>query len=165
MNPSRVHENDVDLSQAPASSGSNPVESVLLREDRDDGLLNEDDSQASTLTPHHLHNRHISIDLPRIQVRAPTDTPHTRTGPPRSLSFAYSLPSSPSYTRTSIRPDGFFSSDSGPDIQDRPGTGDFRSALERLGVDSFDRRGKRRETRNLDESWTNAPRRLRESPI
>lgn len=136
-----------------------------------------DDEQTNCdyFTPHsptsspqsHGHQPSIDIPPPLIQVSAHPDTPSTRTGPPRSLSFAYSLPSSPSIPRH--KPDGDFfpSLESAPDEVGIGAsfsvTSDFRSALE-IGNGSRERRAKKREGRLLEGSWVNPTRWLRESP-
>ncbi|KAJ3717102.1 hypothetical protein C8R42DRAFT_678000 [Lentinula raphanica] len=92
--------------------------------------------------------------------RSPPTTPSMRTGPPRSLSYVYSLPNSPVGSRSNSKPDngeplttsheeegyGFPFSES----QFTP----FRGALE-TGNSSFynDKKGKKRESRLLEESW------------
>ncbi|KAG6918332.1 hypothetical protein DXG01_015191 [Tephrocybe rancida] len=83
-----------------------------------------------------------------IHYETPPDTPSMRTGPPRSLSYAYSLASSPT------RPKEYES----PDLMSPDGTSefplsvpnDFKSALE---YEQTDKEGKKRESRNLGESW------------
>jgi len=74
--------------------------------------------------------------------RTPPDTPASRTGPPRSLSFAYSLPQSPSRYDTS---------NTQFDLGDRSYTSsDFRGALESIPLRDKDKKGKRRESRSDD---------------
>ncbi|KAG6810808.1 hypothetical protein H0H92_010252 [Tricholoma furcatifolium] len=79
--------------------------------------------------------------------RSTPDSPSMRTGPPRSLSYTYSLQSSP-------RPRGHDNSDlMSPDGRFKPSLifpNDFRSALE---YEQTDRKGKKRENRHTDESW------------
>ena len=96
---------------------------------------------------------------------APPDTPATRTGPPRSLSFAYSIPSSPSFAsrvphhllETSIEdPELSFSADS-----------HFRGALEYASPNGLcDKMGKsgRDKGKSLAEEVWNPKRRFHESP-
>jgi phospholipase D1/2 len=94
---------------------------------------------------------------------AQPDTPSARTGPPRSLSFAYSLPNSPSRNNSKgvdavdILPDSSYD-ESYPFSSTNS---DFRGALEYK--DNIDRKGKRRESRLIDESW-NPMRWFHESP-
>ena len=76
--------------------------------------------------------------------KTPPDTPATRTGPPRSLSFAYSLPQSSSKYDSSTQfdfGDPHSSSHTSPD---------FRGALESIPSRDKDRKGKRRESRSDD---------------
>ncbi|KXN88185.1 Phospholipase D1 [Leucoagaricus sp. SymC.cos] len=103
--------------------------------------------------------------------RSPTDTPATRTGPPRSLSFAYSF--SPSLSRHNSGHQLEFS-DLHPTFSyensDRPFSrtdSDFRGVLEPFSSRdqvSNDRKGKRRESRS-DDGWSVNPIRwFHESP-
>ncbi|KAF8208791.1 hypothetical protein K438DRAFT_1667027 [Mycena galopus ATCC 62051] len=75
------------------------------------------------------------------------NTPSTRTGPPRSLSYGMSLPSSPVGT---YRPNGH--SDDVTEDGPFPFTTEdgFRTPLDMPGGD---RKGKKRESRILDDSW------------
>lgn len=103
--------------------------------------------------------------------RSPPNTPATRTGPPRSLSFAYSFPHSPSRHSSSLQPEW---SDLHPspsnDSADRPfsrTSTDFRGALESFhsrDQNSMDRKGKRRESRSDDGRPVGPIRSLHESP-
>ncbi|KAF8630837.1 hypothetical protein AX17_005196 [Amanita inopinata Kibby_2008] len=110
---------------------------------------------------------HDDIDVhatPRVaHFVSPPGSPAARTGPPRSLSFAYSLPGSPIAPWQSPKHDG---------IQGHSDEGEFpffrsskmRGALEFIGPTSpHDRKGKRRETRAWDDVL-NSPRRIHESP-
>jgi len=72
--------------------------------------------------------------------RTPPDTPASRTGPPRSLSFVYSLPQSPSKCDTSNTQFDLASYTSS----------DFRGALESIPSRDKDRKGKRRQSRSDD---------------
>ncbi|GAW06506.1 phospholipase D [Lentinula edodes] len=103
------------------------------------------------------------IDLPHnhAHFRSPPTTPSMRTGPPRSLSYVYSLPNSPAGSRANSKPESGepkltnHEEEEGNDFpfsdsQNTP----FRGALE-TGNGSFssDRKGKKRESRLLEESW------------
>lgn len=88
-----------------------------------------------------------------------TSTPAARTGPPRSLSYAYSLPpNSPSTSRSNSKLEN-------GDVHhpiDEPGfpfgfvprESAFRGALEVATPDQSDRKGKRRESRLLEDGWS-----------
>ncbi|KAG7443153.1 phospholipase D [Guyanagaster necrorhizus] len=79
-----------------------------------------------------------------------------RTGPPRSLSYSYSTPNSPATSRNNSKhengdpkPDSAVEQGDFPFVS--PST-DFRDALEFRSA-STDKKGKRRESKLLDESW------------
>ncbi|KAJ7758541.1 phospholipase D [Mycena maculata] len=89
---------------------------------------------------------------PRIDARV-LNTPSTRTGPPRSLSYGMSLPSSPISGPRAYRPDMGHSAD----IMEDGKLGfsfarddGFRTPLE---MPETYRKGKKRESRILDDSW------------
>ncbi|KAG6833425.1 hypothetical protein H0H87_006791 [Tephrocybe sp. NHM501043] len=91
--------------------------------------------------------------------QTPPDSPLMRTGPPRSLSYSYSLTSSPTLTRDYdntdlMSPDG---------ISDFPLSvpNDFKSALE---YEQTDRKGKKRDSRVGEESSWSPIRWLQDSP-
>ncbi|KIM43354.1 hypothetical protein M413DRAFT_18406 [Hebeloma cylindrosporum] len=114
---------------------------------------------------HILRHAHTSISLNRY--KPPPDTPAARTGPPRSLSFAYGLPVSPSTANAN----GYFYgwAESAPPDSSVIEDGDlsfsashqaFRGALEYQ-----DRKGKRRQRNPSDDSWNINPMRwFHESP-
>lgn len=89
--------------------------------------------------------------------RTPPSTPSMRTGPPRSLSYSYSTPNSPATSRNNSRHEN---SDIKPDSdleqqEDFPFVSpstDFRDALEVRNA-AADKKGKKRESKLLDESW------------
>ncbi|KAL0066150.1 Phospholipase D1 [Marasmius tenuissimus] len=93
---------------------------------------------------------------PATHFQSVPSTPSMRTGPPRSLSYVYSHPGTPSTSR------GNSKHEPGPSIQDEE-DGDmtpqanFRGALEVGGSMSSDKKGKKRErereSRFLDDSW------------
>ncbi|KAF5382453.1 hypothetical protein D9615_003003 [Tricholomella constricta] len=100
---------------------------------------------------------------PATHFQSPPDTPSMRTGPPRSLSFAYSLPASPPRSRGNSNHENADLSVP-DDASEFPFStpAEFRSALE-YGSEQLDRKGKRRESRHGDESWN--PRKwFQESP-
>jgi len=100
---------------------------------------------------------------PSIQFTAPQESPSQRSGPPRSLSFAYSLSMAASRSRndSNIAEEDVLSPDVHSEYSFASPTSDFRGALEYVGSESTDRKGKRRESR--DEGWS--PRRwFPESP-
>lgn len=110
----------------------------------------------------------------RPHYKSPPDTPATRTGPPRSLSFAYSRSFSNSPSRHNsghqIEPNDLrptFPYDNA-DVSLSPTNAEFRGVLESLSSRdqvSADRKGKRRESRSADEGWTINPIRwFHESP-
>lgn len=105
-----------------------------------------------------------------VHFRTPPDTPAMRTGPPRSLSFAYALQISPSASRNN----SYF--DNGDILQGDTyyedvehsfsmAGSEFRGALENFGLkEQIDRKGKKRESRSyLEDSW-NPMRWFQESP-
>ncbi|KIK69659.1 hypothetical protein GYMLUDRAFT_992337 [Collybiopsis luxurians FD-317 M1] len=129
--------------------------------------VKENQNQDNNAQPTH-------IDLPNnhAHFRSPPTTPSMRTGPPRSISYVYSLPNSPAGSRDNSKlengdtkltsqqddePDGF-------PFTEGANTPRFRGALE-VGNGSFssDRKGKKRESRLLDESW-NLMKWFQESP-
>lgn len=99
--------------------------------------------------------------------KSPHNTPSTRTGPPRSLSFAYSLPGSPPPSRgNSKHENGDILARGSLDGKEFPFSStnsDFRGALEYGNSEQGDRKGKKRESRLPDESW-NLRRWFQESP-
>jgi phospholipase D1/2 len=99
--------------------------------------------------------------------RSPQNTPSTRTGPPRSLSFAYSIPGSPPVSRgNSKHENGDILPRDSLDESEFPFSStnsDFRGALEYGNTDQGDRKGKKRESRPQDEAW-NLRRWFHESP-
>ncbi|PPR05355.1 hypothetical protein CVT24_007969 [Panaeolus cyanescens] len=87
---------------------------------------------------------------------SPPDTPATRTGPPRSLSFAYSMPNSPStikhmnnFTEFQDQPPDSAWDD--PDLSFSTAGAEFRSALDISSLQ--DRKGKRRERSDNTKNW------------
>ena len=136
----------------------------------DDSAANNSTVQPATpndsLTDDDIFHRQ-NVERPPLQLthfRSPPNTPSARTGPPRSLSYAYSLPSSQGNR------DGKYVYENGNIIfSDR--TNDaafspqstFRSVLEH-GTPELDRKGKKRE-RTLDDRDGWIPRRwIHESP-
>ncbi|KAF8158304.1 hypothetical protein B0H34DRAFT_769482 [Crassisporium funariophilum] len=136
-----------------------------------DSHLHDSDSEATR-----LRADQTSKSLSRLsQFKSPPNTPSARTGPPRSLSFAYSLPGSPSTSK----PIGHFHdfTDQPPDtsgLEDAEfsfavANTDFRGALEYASLkEQQDRRGKKREREREkslggDDSW-NPIRWFQESP-
>lgn len=96
--------------------------------------------------------KHSSSDTPRL-------TPSMRTGPPRSISYGMSMPSSPvtgprAYNSKDVTEDGAL-----PFSLSRNG---FRTPLE-LQPEG-DKKGKRRDTRILDDSW-NPLKWFQDSPV
>lgn len=102
------------------------------------------------------------VDIPpsrSTHFRSPPDTPSGRTGPPRSLSYAYSLPNSATSRGNNenghisgVIDDASFSPQSS-----------FRSALEH-GTPELDRKGKKRERLLEDRDNWNPMRWFHESP-
>lgn len=97
-------------------------------------------------------------DLPPPRVahfKSPPTTPSTRTGPPRSLSYTYSLPNSPVASRNNSRHENgdimYDASQDGVEFPFSLANTDFRGALEYYGS-ADDRKGKKRESRT-EESW------------
>lgn len=127
---------------------------------------NDTSRNAALDFPIHTHfedEDHLLPSSSQMPSFSQPNTPSARTGPPRSLSFAYSLPSSPSRNNSK-----------GVDVVDIPPdssyheaypfsstNSDFRGALEYS--DNIDRKGKKRESRFIDESW-NPMRWFQESP-
>jgi len=130
--------------------------------------------------PSNIQHEHSELDSEHISTsfnchstfRPPPVTPSARTGPPRSLSFGYGLPVSPSTAKAN----GYFNdwAESAPpdssvvkngDITFSPSAQQFRGALEYR--DQQDRKGKRRqrERNPSDDSWNINPIRwFQESP-
>ncbi|KAJ7857670.1 phospholipase D [Mycena olivaceomarginata] len=87
----------------------------------------------------------------------PLNTPSTRTGPPRSLSYGMSLPGSPVVGPRTLPRSGYKPTNGHSDDVMEDGTmpfsfgteEGFRTPLEMPG----DRKGKKRESRILDDSW------------
>ncbi|KAF8895434.1 hypothetical protein BD779DRAFT_1619102 [Infundibulicybe gibba] len=108
--------------------------------------------------------------------RNPPSTPATRTGPPRSISYSYSLPNSPVASRNNSKQENGHLQINGGDeesgfpffSQDK----DFRGALEQdgfLSAEPSDRKGKKRENKRpeglVDDGWNLNPMRwFQESP-
>ncbi|KAF9013434.1 hypothetical protein BDQ17DRAFT_1343417 [Cyathus striatus] len=103
-----------------------------------------------------------------IIFKSPPNTPAARTGPPRSLSFAYSLPHSPMSSRENSGYEDIQSFPSTPydsnDYSFSFATTDFRGALEYYNnaAERQDRKGKKRESR-AEEGW-NPMRWFQDSP-
>ena len=104
------------------------------------------------------HIPHLSkLDMtsnrsPATHFQSVPSTPSMRTGPPRSLSYVYSNPGTPSTSR------GNSKHEPGPGLQDEEEgqttpQAQFRGALEVGGTMSSDKKGKKRESRFLEESW------------
>lgn len=131
-------------------------------------------TRSSSLDDHlesRIHPDQTSKSLSGLAAfKTPPDTPAARTGPPRSLSFAYALPGSPSLKNT-----GYFPAF----IEQHPDTSvietdlsftdvdtAFRGALEPSFLEQ-DRKGKRRvrERSPSDDSWNINPMKwFQESP-
>jgi len=133
---------------------SPPQDSPSLRHSQE---MNDEDR-------HRLRPDQLSKSFSRLSgLRTPPDTPSARTGPPRSLSFAYGHPGSPAAGRSANKGYDFSPVDAGPDTSiDDPelaftNDNDFRGALEYQ-----DRKGKKRE-KSADDSW-NPIRWFQESP-
>lgn len=139
-------DNDLDNDHVPLDNGFNDIS-----------------HNAAVDHPIHTHfedEDHLLPSSLQMHSFAQQNTPSARTGPPRSLSFAYSLPNSPSRNNSKgvdyldIPPDSSY--DEAYPFSST--NSDFRGALEYI-----DRKGKRRESRFIDESWN--PRRwFHESP-
>lgn len=92
-----------------------------------------------------------TVRLPPLRLshfRNPPDTPSARTGPPRSLSYTYTLPSSAASRGNSKYENGNVTSPGTDDAEFSPQS-TFRSVLE-YGTPEMDRKGKRRE-RTFDD--------------
>lgn len=89
-------------------------------------------------------------------------TPSMKTGPPRSLSYVYSHPNSPAASRANTKLESSHLKTTNHELDEgdafpfseNENTPRFRGVLE-AGSGSFssDRKGKKRESRLLDESW------------
>lgn len=137
----------------PTPGGPSPSEGFASRL-ADDRILDEPSRDyVGHSTPHH-----------RPFLRSPPDSPSSRTGPPRSLSFAYSLSNSPSVPHSGLHIEAIYSNpNSSNDHLDpsfsQPST-EFRGVLESFHsreLSGADRKGKRRETRSVDDGWTVNP--------
>lgn len=122
---------------------------------------------------HIIQDEHTSISLRRHSTsKPPPDTPAARTGPPRSLSFAYGLSASPS----TIKANGYFYgwAESAPpdsleiedgDLTFSPSEQEFRGALEYRDQQDRKGKGRQRERNPSDDSWNINPMRwFQESP-
>ena len=91
---------------------------------------------------------------PSTQFTALQDSPSQRSGPPRSLSFAYSLSTAASGARNDsiIDEEDVLSPDVHSGYSFASPISDFRGALEYVGSEPTDRKGKRRESRG--EGWS-----------
>ncbi|GLB38253.1 putative phospholipase [Lyophyllum shimeji] len=89
---------------------------------------------------------------PATHFQSLPNTPSMRTGPPRSLSFAYSFPGSPRSRENSKVENGSPMSPEDASKFPLANASDFRSALE-YGNEQVDRKGKKRESRTVEESW------------
>ncbi|KAJ7069910.1 phospholipase D, partial [Mycena amicta] len=94
----------------------------------------------------------VKKDQPSPRPHLHHSTPSTRTGPPRSLSYGMSLPASPiagprahANSQDEATEDGVL-----PFSFSRQNDDGFRTPLE---IPEGDRKGKKRESRILDESW------------
>jgi len=116
-----------------------------------------------------LRPEYTSKSLSRISgYKSPPDTPSTRTGPPRSLSYAYAIPGSPSLGKHSLYHNTISESSSPAPFEayeefsmdDK----DFRGALEMPAAN--DRKGKRKQHKEQSEdSWNINPMKwFQESP-
>ncbi|ESK89222.1 spo14 [Moniliophthora roreri MCA 2997] len=97
------------------------------------------------------------LDLPRnSHFKSLPSTPSMRTGPPRSFSFVYSHPNSPVNSRSNSK-----NEPNGGDFQDYSTAEDgdftqgsyFRGAFDSTSGTPSDKKGKKRESRFLDEAW------------
>ncbi|KAJ8519021.1 hypothetical protein ONZ45_g3982 [Pleurotus djamor] len=167
----------------PVTSLSTPPSSMALH---DVVQQLRDQQHESELQHKHNHAERPSIDIPQVQdnppeqttprlnqhdpsskrlsaqFRSPPTTPSMRTGPPRSLSYSYSIPNSPVNSRNNSRmieasepidilPEGV--EQGGEYFAFSRRNTDFRGALEYSNsFDPSDRKGKRRESR-VEESW------------
>lgn len=136
----------------------------------------EEPTSTTDLTEPEATPRPPSFQLPSTSFphfKSLPNTPSMRTGPPRSLSYTYPLPSSPVPPRNDSMPEN---GEIIPDVpQDNgefhvtftPRNSDFRGALEHANLEQSDKKGKKRESRLLDglldESW-NPIRWFHESP-
>jgi phospholipase D1/2 len=97
------------------------------------------------------HDNTLPVDLPPLRLThfcSPQNTPSARTGPPRSLSYTYSLLSSGPSLGTSKFENVSENTD---DVAFSPQSA-FRGVLEH-GTPEIDRKGKKRE-RTVDDTWT-----------
>lgn len=145
-----------DHNEPPLTNGALPILSEHLPFDDTADHLHLD-AQSHDSQSHNFSHR-LSY------FKSPPDTPATRTGPPRSLSFAYSFSNSPSRHNSGYQVESSdlhpsFSYDHADNSFSRTST-DFRGVLESLPSRdqvSTDRKGKRRETRSADDGWTVNP--------
>jgi phospholipase D1/2 len=97
-------------------------------------------------------------------LRGQPSTPSTRTGPPRSFSYGYSVPNSPVTPQTSRHNSKFGPNDTMiTDVPEDDGEfhsnsgSEFRSALEIASSELADRKGKKRESSLWDDGWNINP--------
>lgn len=134
-----------------------------------------DDNSGDNSTPRLGQNDHQGTHSTKrnsTQYKSPPTTPSMRTGPPRSLSYTYSLPNSPATSRNNSKmveqsePRDILSNGVEEEGQYFPFTRreEFRGVLEyTASSDQSDRKGKKRDSRINDESW-NPMRWFSESP-
>ncbi|KAF9454771.1 phospholipase D [Macrolepiota fuliginosa MF-IS2] len=160
--PSPVHGHDGDNGVQPTNVGPVLSEYLSVGGASDHGQFETQshDSRGQDLSPR------------PSPYKSPPDTPATRTGPPRSLPYAYSY----SFSNSPSRHNSGHQLDSGDlhptfsydnaDVSFSQTSTEFRGALESLpSRDQFsnDRKGKRRESRSVEDGW-NPIRWFQESP-
>ncbi|KAF4577108.1 Phospholipase D1 [Pleurotus pulmonarius] len=133
------------------------------------------DNSGDNSTPRLGQNDHQGTHSTKrnsTQYKSPPTTPSMRTGPPRSLSYTYSLPNSPATSRNNSKmveqsePRDILSNGVEEEGQYFPFTRreEFRGVLEyTASSEQSDRKGKKRDSRINDESW-NPMRWFSESP-
>jgi phospholipase D1/2 len=110
---------------------------------RDSSLSSKNVLQIQTENLGHAHSPLTA----RFKSKTISDTPSTRTGPPRSLSYHFSVQHSPGPSRSNTYPENteIYDHDQGTEFPFAftSGESNFRGALE-LGNPEYDRKGKRK---------------------
>lgn len=132
----------------------------------------KDNSNLDSLqvTPHATPRPNYQ-DLPGGQrvthFRTPPTTPSMRTGPPRTISYVYSTPNSPDNSRSNSKHEDGAAGHSTVEEEESefpfstPSI--FRGALEGGSGNTADKKGKKRESRIMEEGW-NPMKWFQESP-
>jgi phospholipase D1/2 len=170
-----VHDHDATTSRHFGGPGSEHVESLSTHVEHNQVPLTPGGPGPSEGLPTHVADDRILDGLLRDNIghstshhhsflRSPPDTPASRTGPPRSLSFAYSLSNSPSVPYSGLHIEATYLNPNPSyehlDHSFSQTSTEFRGVLESFHsreLSVTDRKGKRREIGSVDDGWTVNP--------